>query len=55
MDPITLAFYALVCGILSLFAPDLGGRGARLAIGALVGVGAATLLPVLKTTLGLTY
>lgn len=51
MDLLSLAFYALVCAVLSLFAPQLGGRAARLAVGAAVGVAAATLLPVLRTTL----
>ncbi|MEL7212323.1 MAG: hypothetical protein AAGK92_06655 [Pseudomonadota bacterium] len=45
MDPITLIFYAVVCGILSLFAPHLGGRLRRLAVGAGVGVIAASALP----------
>ncbi len=45
MDPLTLIFYAAVCGLLSLFAPHLGGRVIRLAIGAVVGVIPATTLP----------
>jgi hypothetical protein len=51
MDPVTLAFYALVCAVLSLFAPRLGGRTARLIVGALVGVLAAALLPLLRSGL----
>ena len=51
MDPVTLAFYALVCAVLSFFAPLLGGRVARLAVGAAVGVFAAALLPVLRAAL----
>ncbi|WP_224823234.1 hypothetical protein [Cognatishimia sp. MH4019] len=47
MDPLTLIFYAVVCAVLSLFAPKLGGRGPRLAVGAAVGVLAATALPYL--------
>ncbi|MDD9717844.1 MULTISPECIES: hypothetical protein [Dinoroseobacter] len=50
MDPVSLAFYALVCAVLSLFAPRLGGRAARLVVGALVGVLAAAVLPLLRTT-----
>ena len=52
MDPISLTFYAAVCGLLSLFAPSLGGRIPRLAIGAVVGVIAATVLPLLRAALG---
>lgn len=53
MDPITLAFYALVCAILSAAAPNLGNRAARLAIGAVVGVVAASVLPLLRGAVGL--
>lgn len=49
MDPIAMLFYALVCGALSLFAPNLGGTLPRLAVGAVVGVAAAGVLPLLKT------
>ena len=52
MDPISLAFYAAVCGLLSLFAPNLGGRVPRLAVGAGVGVVAATVLPILNGMMG---
>ncbi len=52
MDPISLAFYAIVCGLLSLFAPNLGGAMPRLALGAGVGVVAATVLPILKAMMG---
>jgi hypothetical protein len=48
MDPIALLFYAVVCGCLSFFAPNLGGRMQRLAIGAGVGVVAAALLPIIR-------
>ncbi|WP_424966381.1 hypothetical protein [Dinoroseobacter sp. S375] len=51
MDPVALAFYAAICALLSLFAPQLGGRMTRLAVGAGVGVVAAALLPILRTTL----
>lgn len=53
MDPIALTFYALVCGILGAVAPNLGGAVTRLAIGAVVGVFAAGLLPVLRKMLGI--
>lgn len=52
MDPISLAFYALVCGLLSLFAPNLGGTLPRLAVGAVVGIVAASALPFIKGMMG---
>jgi len=48
MDPIALAFYGVICGCLSAVAPNLGGVPLRLAIGAVVGLIAASVLPVLK-------
>ena len=51
MDPVALVFYAAICAVLSLFAPQLGGRVTRLAVGAGVGVLAAAILPLLRTTL----
>ena len=48
MDPIAMIFYAVVCGALSLFAPNLGGYVPRIAVGAVVGVVAAGVLPMLK-------
>ena len=52
MEPISLIFYALICGLLSLFAPNLGGAVPRMAVGAIVGVGAAICLPFLRGMLG---
>jgi len=52
MDPVALAFYAVICGLLSLFAPSLGGTMPRLALGAVVGIVAAALLPTLKALIG---
>ncbi|MEL6510740.1 MAG: hypothetical protein AAFQ47_08020 [Pseudomonadota bacterium] len=49
MDPITLIFYAVVCGLLSVLAPKLGAMPSRLAVGAVVGVVAATALPYIAT------
>ena len=37
MDPIAIVFYAVICGLLSLFAPQFGGLAPRLAVGAAVG------------------
>lgn len=48
MDPISLSYYAAVCGLLSLFAPRFGGYLPRLAIGILVGLVAAGVLPALR-------
>ena len=52
MDPISLAFYAVICGLLSLFAPNFGGAMPRLAVGAGVGIAAATLLPIFRSLIG---
>lgn len=52
MDPISLAFYAIVCGILSLVAPNFGGMAPRLAIGAAVGIAAAAVLPFVRGMMG---
>ena len=48
MDPITLGFYAVVCGLLSAAAPRVPKLPIRLALGAAVGLIAATVLPWLK-------
>lgn len=52
MDVTALFFYAAVCGLLSMLAPSLGGRASRLAIGAVVGVIAAALLPIIRGLFG---
>ncbi|MEM8656653.1 MAG: hypothetical protein AAGF22_01040 [Pseudomonadota bacterium] len=48
MDPITLLFYAAVCGCLGYYAPNLGRAPARIIIGAIVGIAAAAVLPILR-------
>jgi hypothetical protein len=48
MEPISLTFYAAVCGILGVVAPKLGGFLPRLLIGAFVGIIAAILLPSVR-------
>lgn len=55
MDPISLGFYAVICGLLSYFAPNLGTAIPRLAVGAVVGIAAATVLPWIKTAMGAAY
>ena len=52
MDLTVLAFYAVICGLLSLVSPRLGTPLVRVAVGAVVGVAAATLLPFLLAALG---
>lgn len=47
-----MGFYAVVCGCLSAAAPSMSSRAVRLAIGALVGIAAAAVLPVLRGMLG---
>ncbi len=53
MDPITLAFYAIVCGCLSAVAPTFPKLPVRLAVGAAVGIFAAAILPWLRGVLHL--
>jgi hypothetical protein len=48
MDITALGFYAVICGILSFAAPKLGRPLSRFAIGAVIGIIAATVLPVLQ-------
>jgi hypothetical protein len=48
MDPITLTFYAVVCGCLSMAAPKFPGLPSRLGIGAAVGILAAIALHFIK-------
>jgi len=52
MEPISLVFYAVVCGLLSAFAPNLGGFPIRLAVGAAVGIAAAAALPFVRGMMG---
>lgn len=54
MDPVSLVFYAAVCGVLGLAGPSLGAAPVRLGIGALVGVVAVTVLPWIHGLLGAT-
>jgi len=53
MDPVVLTFYAVICGILSLAAPWLGRPFSRLAVGAVVGILGAALLPSIRAILGM--
>ena len=53
IDATAIAWYAVICGALSAFAPSFGGRVARVAIGGIVGIVAATVLPMVKGLTGL--
>ena len=53
MDVTALAFYACICGLLSFASPAFGTPLRRLAIGAVVGIAAAALLPILRAALAL--
>ena len=55
MEPISLTFYAAVCGVLSVVAPNLGGMVSRLAVGAGVGLIAASVLPIIKGMMTVAY
>lgn len=52
MDIVALGFYACVCGLLGVFAPQLGTFSIRLGVGAAVGAISALLLPFLKGMMG---
>ncbi|WP_424928811.1 hypothetical protein [Amaricoccus tamworthensis] len=53
MDPVTLAYYGLVCGLVSMFAPFVRTRGARFATGIFIGLVAAAFLPSIRQYLGI--
>ncbi len=47
-----LVFYGVVCGVLGWAGPRLGAPPVRFGIGVVVGIVAATLVPVLRGMLG---
>ncbi len=51
-DSTAIVWYAAICGILAAFAPQIGGRVVRLTIGAVVGIVAASVLPIIKGIMG---
>ncbi|MEO0990885.1 MAG: hypothetical protein AAFX00_08055 [Pseudomonadota bacterium] len=53
MDMVALLFYAAVCGLLSVFSPQIGGMTTRFGIGAVIGLLAAASLPTLREVVGL--
>ncbi|WP_213545547.1 hypothetical protein [Vannielia litorea] len=48
MDVVSLAYYALVCGLLAGFVPTHWRMPLRFGIGILVGIFAAGVLPMLR-------
>ncbi|MGE0501795.1 MAG: hypothetical protein AB7I79_12680 [Rhizobiaceae bacterium] len=52
MDPVTLTFYAAVCGLLAGFVPT-ASRAFRIALGIGVGLVAAAVLPPLRAAMGI--
>jgi len=53
IDATAIAWYAVICGMLSAFAPSFGGRAVRIVIGGVVGIVAATVLPMVRNLMGL--
>ena len=55
MDPVSLLYYALICAVLSFIAPSLRTSTVRLAVGAVVGMAAAGVLPFVQQALSTGY
>lgn len=53
MDPVTMVFYGVICGVLALVSISFRNRWARLLLGAVVGVIAAAILPLLRGMVGI--
>ena len=53
VDPVTLTYYAIVCGCLAWASPLLNPLIVRLASGGIVGIVAALALPLLRHATGL--
>lgn len=53
IDATAIAWYAVICGVLSALAPSFGGRLARIIVGGIVGIVAATVLPMVRALTGL--
>jgi hypothetical protein len=53
MDPVTLAYYGIVCGCLSLVSARISPAVVRFLVGVGVGLIAAMALPPLRQALGL--
>ena len=48
MDPVTLVYYGAICGCLAVVAPRFATPWPRFAVGVLVGLVAAGILPALR-------
>lgn len=53
MDPVTMVFYAAVCGLLAAVSPSFGARIHRAAYGIVIGAIAAFVLPTIRAALGI--
>lgn len=53
MDPVTMTYYAAICAALGYGAGGLRSKPARVALGVVVGLAAAVLLPSLRGFFGL--
>lgn len=53
MDPVTMTFYAVICGALAAVSPNLGPRLHRAGYGILVGALAAFALPSIRAAIGI--
>ncbi len=51
MDPVSLVYYAIICGVLCWAGPRIGGPVLRVIAGVIVGMLAAGVLPALKAML----
>jgi len=51
MDPISMAYYATICGLLGVASPWLGRISVRFVLAAIVGLIAAGALPYVRGTL----
>ncbi|MBO6639896.1 MAG: hypothetical protein JJ920_18800 [Roseitalea sp.] len=52
-DPVTITYYAVVCGGLGAFVASFSDRLQRIIVGALVGIFAAFVLPYVRAALGI--
>jgi hypothetical protein len=52
VDVVTLIYYAAICGALGYAAPSVGAPLLRVALGVVVGIVAAALLPMLRGSFG---
>ena len=53
MDPVTMTYYAVICGSLGALSPRVTPGALRIVLGIVVGLAAAALLPVLRRATGL--